>query len=43
MLCAVDTADSEFVIANGISANRYRVANLHETTQQLGYHPVDDA
>jgi len=41
--CAVDAAVSEFVVANGISANRYRIADLKETTQQLGYHPVDDA
>lgn len=43
MRCAVDAAISEFVVANGISANRYRVADLTETTRQLGYHPVDDA
>lgn len=41
--CAVDAAIREFVVANGISANRYRVADLRQTTQQLGYHPVDDA
>ncbi len=27
------------VVANGISANRYRIANLKETTQQLGLPP----
>jgi nucleoside-diphosphate-sugar epimerase len=41
--CAVDAEVSEFVVANGISANRYRIADLQDTTQQLDYHPVDDA
>jgi hypothetical protein len=30
-------------VANGISANRYRRADLEETMQQLGYRPVDHA
>ena len=40
---AVEAENIEFVIANGISANRYRVADLAETTRVLGYRPVDDA
>jgi hypothetical protein len=30
-------------VANGISANRYRRADLSDTVQQLNYQPVDDA
>jgi hypothetical protein len=30
-------------VANGISANRHRRADLEETMAQLGYRPVDDA
>lgn len=40
---AVEASGSRFVVANGVSANRYRVADLQETMQQLGYRPVDDA
>ena len=40
---AVEAAELEFVVANGISANRYRVADLADTIRQLGYSPVDDA
>jgi hypothetical protein len=40
---AVEAVGFIFVVANGISANRYRRADLKETMQQLGYRPVDDA
>lgn len=40
---AVEAVGFIFVVANGISANRYRRADLEETKQQLGYRPVDDA
>lgn len=40
---AVEAEGSAFVVANGISANRYRVADLEETVHRLGYRPVDDA
>lgn len=40
---AVEATGSNFVVANGISTNRYRVADLHKTMQQLSYRPVDDA
>jgi uronate dehydrogenase len=32
-----------FAVANGISANRYRLADLTDTVDRLGYRPVDDA
>lgn len=40
---AVEAEGITFAIANGLSANRYRAADLSETVQLLGYHPVDDA
>jgi nucleoside-diphosphate-sugar epimerase len=40
---AVEVDCVKFTVANGISANRYLVAELEETMQQLGYRPVDDA
>jgi len=40
---AVETDGLEFMVANGISANRYRRADLQDTMQQLGYQPIDDA
>jgi nucleoside-diphosphate-sugar epimerase len=40
---AVETDDLTFIVANGISANRYRRADLRDTSEQLGYQPVDDA
>ncbi len=43
VMAAVEAEGISFAVANGISANRYRVADLSETTQLLGYHPVDDA
>ncbi len=32
-----------FVVANGTSANRHRVAELDQTRRSIGYSPVDDA
>ena len=40
---AVETEGLRFVVANGISANRYRRADLAETIDLLGYRPVDDS
>ena len=40
---AVEAVGFNFVIANGVSANRYCRADLKETMDQLGYRPVDDA
>jgi uronate dehydrogenase len=40
---AVETDGLTFIVANGISANRYRRADLRDTIEQLGYQPVDDA
>jgi uronate dehydrogenase len=40
---AVETEGIAFTVANGISANRYRRADLRDTMQQLSYQPVDDA
>ena len=40
---AVEWSGSTLVVANGISANRHRVADLQQTAEQLGYCPVDDA
>ena len=40
---AVESEGLTFVVANGISANRYRRADLEQTVSSLGYHPVDDA
>ena len=39
----VETGGLTFIVANGISANRYRRADLRDTIEQLGYQPVDDA
>lgn len=41
--CAVEAADVSFVVANGVSANRYSIADLSDTTARLGYRPSDDA
>lgn len=43
MRAAVESEGITFAVANGISANRYRVADLSETMQLLAYRPVDDA
>lgn len=40
---AVEADVDGFVVANGVSANRHRRADLEETTRLLGYHPRDDA
>lgn len=40
---AVESEFAGFFVANGISANRYRSADLEVTMQRLGYKPVDDA
>jgi len=40
---AVEAEGIAFTVANGISANRYRHAELSETMRALGYQPVDDA
>src|SRR4029450_1935968 len=40
---AVEAGGLTFVMANGISANRYRRADLEETMQRLDYRPVDDS
>jgi dTDP-4-dehydrorhamnose reductase len=40
---AVEAEFTGFFVANGISANRYRAADLEATMRQLGYRPVDDA
>jgi nucleoside-diphosphate-sugar epimerase len=40
---AVEADGITFAIGNGISANRYGVADLTETMHVLGYRPVDDA
>lgn len=40
---AVEADGFDFVVANGISANRYRTADLEATMHRLGYRPLDDA
>ena len=40
---SVEADGITFLVANGISANRYRRADLAETMRQLDYQPVDDA
>jgi uronate dehydrogenase len=40
---AVECERDGFVVVNGISANRYRIAELGETERQIGYAPLDDA
>lgn len=40
---AVEADVVGFVVANGISANRYRHAELRDTINRLGYRPSDDA
>lgn len=39
---AVEADVTGLVVANGISANRYRQADLETTTRALGYRPTDD-
>ena len=40
---AVEAEDVDFVVAHGISANRYRFAELEQTMNWIGYRPIDDA
>jgi uronate dehydrogenase len=40
---AVESEGLTFVVANGISANRFRRADIEQTVSRLGYQPVDDA
>ncbi len=40
---AVEAEGIDFVVAHGISANRYRRVDLQQTMYALGYRPVDDA
>ena len=40
---AVEAEGLDFVVAHGISANRYRSADLKETMRRLDYRPSDDA
>jgi nucleoside-diphosphate-sugar epimerase len=40
---AVEADGVRFLVANGTSANRHRIADLHDTQTLLGYRPVDDA
>jgi len=36
-------ASGQAAIINGVSANRWRKADLGEPERRLGYHPEDDA
>ena len=40
---AVESEHDGFVVVNGISANRFRIAELGDAERQVGYAPVDDA
>jgi nucleoside-diphosphate-sugar epimerase len=40
---AVEADLHGLVVVNGISANRYRAADIDEATAVLGYRPIDDA
>jgi uronate dehydrogenase len=39
---AVESEHDGFVVVNGISANRYRIAEIGEAESRIGYAPVDD-
>jgi len=39
---AVESEHDGFVVVNGISANRFRIAELGAAERQIGYEPVDD-
>jgi nucleoside-diphosphate-sugar epimerase len=39
---AVESEHDGFLVVNGISANRYRIAELGEAERQIGYAPIDD-
>lgn len=40
---AVESEADGLLVVNGISANRYRLAELGEAARRIGYAPVDDA
>ncbi len=40
---AVEAEGITFAVTNGISTESLPLADLSETMQSLGYHPVDDA
>ncbi|MDP9073673.1 MAG: NAD(P)-dependent oxidoreductase [Actinomycetota bacterium] len=40
---AVEADGLSFVVANGVSANRYQAAELSDSAQRIGYRPTDDA
>jgi len=40
---AVEAEGVRYLVANGISANRHRTADLHDTMRLLDYRPADDA
>lgn len=40
---AVEAEGVRFIVANGVSANRYRFADLSGAAEKLGYQPIDDA
>lgn len=40
---AVESDVTGLTVVNGISANRYRIAELGDAEQRIGYWPVDDA
>jgi nucleoside-diphosphate-sugar epimerase len=40
---AVEADGVRFLVANGVSANRHRFADLGSAAERLGYRPVDDA
>jgi uronate dehydrogenase len=43
LVVAAVTADVDYFVANGISANRYQHLDLATTRAAIGYQPVDDA
>lgn len=40
---AVESDVTGLTVVNGISANRYRIAELGEAEERIGYEPADDA
>jgi nucleoside-diphosphate-sugar epimerase len=40
---AVESDHGGFVVVNGISANRYRIAEVGDAEREIGYAPTDDA
>jgi nucleoside-diphosphate-sugar epimerase len=44
LICAAVESDIDgFTVISGVSANRYRIAEVGEVERQIGYQPVDDA